>query len=381
MFGKGQKVPDSKPAEEAGQPAELCAGPPIGDMAVDTLAGALRSMAEFALEQDATDIPTFRVTAEAWAKHVTLATSPPGAHEDDLRTRKGRREWEGVRRFVRDYCQSSAKRVSDVTTDLRQVIWVFIRNLIQAFTDDEDIDGRVRLQLGRLEQLVEANSTADLKREVMDAVGMLKATLTERSVRQQKQMQLLGTQVQTLGSELESARRDSETDPLTRISNRKAFDEYLARSVEIYRAFATPMSMLVLDIDCFKTVNDNNGHITGDDVLREVADSVVKVFLRKNDFVARLGGDEFAIVLRETGARDATSLAERVLGRIRALRIPTSNDQVLQVTVSIGLAEIQPNDDEKSWFERADKCLYAAKQDGRDRLSTTPLSANDTSVT
>jgi len=381
MFGKGQKAPDSKSTEEAGHEAEPCTAPPVGDMAVDTLAGVLRSMAEFALEQDATDIPTFRVTAEAWAKHVTLATSPPGAHEDDLRARKGRREWEGVRRFVRDYCQSSAKRVSDVTTDLRQVIWVFIRNLSQAFTDDEDIDGRVRLQLGRLEQLVEANSTADLKREVMDAVGMLKATLTERSARQQKQMQLLGTQVQTLGSELESARRDSETDPLTRISNRKAFDEYLARSVEIYRAFATPMSMLVLDIDCFKMVNDNNGHITGDDVLREVADSVVKVFLRKNDFVARLGGDEFAIVLRETGARDATSLADRVLGRIRALRIPTSNDQVLQVTVSIGLAEIQPNDDEKSWFERADKCLYAAKQDGRDRLSTTPPSANDTSVT
>jgi len=372
MFGKGQKPPDSKSTEEAGREA----GPPVGDMALDTLAGVLRSMAEFALEQEATDIPTFRATAEAWAKHVTLATAPPGAREDDARARKGRREWEGVRRFVREYCQSSSKRVADVTTDLRQVIWVFIRNLSQAFTEDEDIDGRVRLQLGRLEQLVEANSTAELKREVLDAVGMLKASLAERSERQQKQMQFLGTQVRTLGSELESARRESETDPLTRISNRKAFDDYLARSVEIYRAFATPMSMLVLDVDCFKTVNDNNGHITGDDVLREVADSVVKVFLRKNDFVARLGGDEFAIVLRETGARDATSLAERVLGRIRALRIPTSNDQVLQVTVSIGLAEIQPHDDEKSWFERADQCLYAAKQDGRDRLSATPPSTN-----
>ena len=379
MFGKGQKAPDSKSTEEAGQQAGLCAAaPPVGDMALDTLAGILRSMAEFALEQDATDIPTFRATAEAWAKHVTLATAPPGAPEDDARTRKGRREWEGVRRFVRDYCQSSSKRVADVTTDLRQVIWVFIRNLSQAFTEDEDIDGRVRLQLGRLEQLVEANSTAELKREVLDAVGMLKATLAERTDRQQKQMQLLGTQVRTLGSELESARRESETDPLTRISNRKAFDDYLAGSVEIYRAFATPMSMLVLDIDCFKTVNDNNGHITGDDVLLEVADSVVKVFLRKSDFVARLGGDEFAIVLRETGARDATSLAERVLGRVRALRIPTSNDQVLQVTVSIGLAEIEPHDDEKSWFERADQCLYAAKQDGRDRLSATPPSAKNT---
>src|SRR5450631_3410458 len=171
MFGKGQKAPDSKSTEEAGHEAEPCTAPPVGDMAVDTLAGILRSMAEFALEQDATDIPTFRATAEAWAKHVTLATAPPGAPEDDAKTRKGRREWEGVRRFVREYCQASSKRVGEVTTDLRQVIWVFIRNLSQAFAQDEGVDGRLRMQIGRLETMVEANSTADLKREVLDAVG------------------------------------------------------------------------------------------------------------------------------------------------------------------------------------------------------------------
>ncbi|HEX7505493.1 MAG TPA: GGDEF domain-containing protein, partial [Polyangia bacterium] len=254
----------------------------------------------------------------------------------------------------------------------RQVIWVFIRNLSQAFAQDEGVDGRLRMQIGRLEQMVEANSTADLKREVLDAVGMLKSIIEERSERQQKQMQLLGAQVRSLGHELESARRESETDPLTRISNRKAFDEYLTRSVEIHKAFGYPMSMLVIDVDNFKVVNDSNGHITGDEVLRQVADAVVKVFLRKNDFVSRLGGDEFAIILRETGVRDASSLAERVLGRIRSLLVAATNDETLSVTVSIGVAEIEASDDEKTWLDRADRCLYAAKQAGRNRLSTTP---------
>ncbi len=366
MFGKSQKPPESKPS------ADAAGANMAGDMALDTLAGILRSMAEFALEQDATDIPTFRAAAEAWAKHVTLATAPPGAPEDDAKTRKGRREWEGVRRFVREYCQASAKRVGEVTTDLRQVIWVFIRNLSQAFNQDEEVDGRLCMQIGRLEKLVDANATSELKREVLDAVGMLKAIIEERSQRQKKQMQVLGAQVQSLGHELESARRESETDPLTRISNRKAFDDYLTRSVEIHAAFGQPMSMLVIDVDNFKQVNDNNGHISGDEVLRQVADAVVKVFLRKSDFVARLGGDEFAVILRETCARDAGVLAERVLGRIRSLLVETPSEETLAVTVSIGLAEIQAKDDESAWLDRADRALYVAKQSGRNRLATAP---------
>jgi diguanylate cyclase (GGDEF)-like protein len=366
MFGRSPREPESESIDQA---TDECAA---GDMALDTLAGILRSMAEFALEQEGTDIPTFRAAAEAWAKHVTLASPPPGLGADDAKTRKGRREWEGVRRFVREYCQSSAKRVSEVSTDLRHVIWVFIRSISQAFSEDEGVDERVRLQLVRLESLVEANATAELKREVLGTVGMLKALLEERSQRQSKQMQVLGAQVRSLGDELEFARKESETDPLTRISNRKAFDEYLARSVEVHKAFGAPMSMLIVDIDHFKVVNDSYGHVTGDDVLRQVADALVKVFLRKNDFVSRLGGDEFAIILRETGEVDARALAERVLGRIRMLHIMAPDEQPIEVTVSIGLAAIDSSDDEKTWLERADRGLYAAKERGRDCMAATP---------
>jgi diguanylate cyclase len=369
MFGRSPKKDENKKDEDVAA-ANSTVESNQGEMALDTLAAILRSMADYALEQEGVDVAAFRTLAEAWAKHVSLATPPPGAHEDDAKTRGGRREWEGVRRFVREYCRSSAKRVSDVTTDLRQVIWVFIRNLNQAFAQDQNVDGRLCMQMDRLEQLVHGSQTGDLKREVMDAVAMLKSILEERAQRHEKQLQVLGAQVRSLGHELESARRESETDPLTRIGNRKAFDDYLARTVEIHKAFGDPMSMLVVDVDHFKAVNDSAGHITGDEVLQQVADAVVKVFLRKNDFVARIGGDEFAVILRETKLEDARVLAERVASRVRALLIATSNGEKRNVTVSIGLSQIASGEDEKTWLERCDRCLYAAKEAGRDRVSS-----------
>jgi diguanylate cyclase (GGDEF)-like protein len=360
MFGRAPP-PETQPHKDEPGKNQLA------DMALDTVAGILRNLAEFALEQEGVDLQTFRANAEAWAKHITLATAPPGAVDDDPKARAGRREWEAVRRFVRDYCQGSCARTATVTTDLRQVIWVFIRNISQAFTQDEEIDSRLGTQMGRLETLVETNATAELKREVLDAVGTFKQILKERSDRQRNQMEFLGAQVRALGDDLESARRESETDPLTRIPNRKAFDDYLARSVEIHQAFGHSTSMLIVDVDHFKTVNDTSGHITGDCVLRDVAKSLIKVFLRKNDFVARLGGDEFAVILRETSEADARTLAERVLTRVRALRVAGTSPEGLAVTVSIGVAEIAAGDDDKAWLERADRALYLAKQAGRDR--------------
>jgi diguanylate cyclase len=366
MFGRGNPPSEPKPPEAGAHPH------PAEDMALDTVAAILRSLAEFALEQEGVDTPVFLATAESWARHVSLATPPPGAPEDDAQTRKGRREWEGVRRFVRGYLSSSFRRMGTVTADLRQVIWVFIRSISQSFAQDEDTDTRLLAQMNRLEELVAANATDVLKREVMDAVHVLKEVIKERNQRQHERMQFLGSQLRTLGSALESARRDSETDPLTQVPNRKAFDEYLARTVEMHKAFALPMSLLIVDVDHFKAVNDTQGHMSGDELLRKIANALVMVFLRKTDFVARLGGDEFAVILRETSDADARVLAERALARIHAIPLAqvTEPGNKATATVSIGLAPIAPPDDEKAWIERADRALYQAKQAGRDRVAT-----------
>src|SRR4030095_1670448 len=106
--------------------------------------------------------------------------------------------------------------------------------------------------------------------------------------------------VRNLGQELEVVRKESEVDPLTRLYNRRALDEYLARTVELYRAFGQETCLLLVDVDGFKTVNHTLGRPAGDALLRRMADTMVRVFLRKSDFVARFGGDELAVVLRET---------------------------------------------------------------------------------
>jgi diguanylate cyclase (GGDEF)-like protein len=222
--------------------------------------------------------------------------------------------------------------------------------------------------VARLEKLVQASAASELKREALEAIGTLTHAFEERRKRQRARMATLGETVRALGDELESARREGETDPLTRVSNRKAFDVYLERSVEIFGAFRHEMSLLVIDVDRFKGINDSFGHVVGDQVLREVANAIVRVFLRKNDFVARFGGDEFAVLLRETRLEDALALAERVVARVRELRVPAGEGEIA-VTVSIGAAAIAVGDGPTTWFDRADRGLYAAKSGGRDRVA------------
>ena len=331
------------------------------DMALDTLAAVLRTIGEFALDQEKMDAAAFATLAERWAQHVLVAAPAPVPSGSD-----SRRNWGGVREFVDAYCRGAGSHTRTVTGDLRQVVWVFIQNLNHTFAQDEATDARLREQLARLEKLAESSTTGELKREVLATVMTVSQTVEERRKRQREQMEVLGAQVRSLGTELESARRESETDPLTRLFNRKALDEYLARSVELYRAFGHETCLLLIDVDRFKGINDSLGHITGDEVLRKVSDSVMRTFLRKNDFVARFGGDELAVVLRETSIGDTLHVCERLLKSVRAIEIEREATRV-KVTTSIGVAKLAPGHDIAGWIEAADKALYKAKQDGRDR--------------
>jgi diguanylate cyclase len=243
---------------------------------------------------------------------------------------------------------------------------VFIQSLSHAVAADRETDGRVREQLSRLEQLAHSPATAELKREVLATVLSVSQLLDQSRERHRAQLETLGAQVQALGTELASARRESETDPLTQLFNRRALDEHLVRSVELYRAFATESCLLLVDIDRFKSLNDQYGHVLGDDILRKTADVATRTFLRKGDFVARFGGDELAVVLRETTVGDAQSLAERLVRNVRAVEVQHGGAKI-PITISAGVAAVAPGQDVKGWIEAADRGLYRAKQDGRDR--------------
>ena len=165
---------------------------------------------------------------------------------------------------------------------------------------------------------------------------------------------------------MDSNRRLEElslTDSLTGIRNRRAFDERLEEAFEHARRYDRPLSLVVLDVDLFKQINDAYGHDTGDAVLRGVAHLVVSCS-RATDFVARIGGEEFAIILPETPLFEAMQFAEKIRARIATTRVAG-----LDVTVSLGVANAMHSKvrNTSELFHAADQALYRAKANGRNR--------------
>lgn len=155
-------------------------------------------------------------------------------------------------------------------------------------------------------------------------------------------------------------------DPLTGTGNRVAMEQTLTRETEIARRQRLPLSVLMLDIDHFKGINDTHGHSTGDQVLRAVADGI-KNRMRNIDQVFRFGGEEFLIVLSNTGRELAALVGERLRNAALQLTYPVDGRPV-ELTVSIGCSTLLPGETTDSLIRRADTALYSAKRQGRNRL-------------
>jgi len=156
-------------------------------------------------------------------------------------------------------------------------------------------------------------------------------------------------------------------DPLTGLFNRRAILRKLEEEVNCFRRYGGQLSVLMLDIDHFKRVNDEHGHPAGDDVLAKVG-ALVRLNIRETDFAGRYGGEEFVIVLPRTDSDGALVLAERLRKAIGTAEMRGPEGRRLRrVTVSLGVAGCRPGDDVRSLVSRADTALYCAKENGRNR--------------
>ena len=160
-------------------------------------------------------------------------------------------------------------------------------------------------------------------------------------------------------------------DPLTRAYNRRYFDRRLLEEVSFARRQGSPLSLLIIDVDHFKLINDNYGHPVGDLVLERVASGIQGV-MRPEDVLARYGGEEFVVIARHTALSNAKVLAERIRRHVEALSIRLPSDEI-QVTVSIGVAAQSKETDYSSREQlmvAGDAAMYAAKSAGRNRVCT-----------
>ena len=158
------------------------------------------------------------------------------------------------------------------------------------------------------------------------------------------------------------------TDALTGLYNRRYMESHVGTLVEQAATRGKPLTVLVLDIDYFKAINDSHGHDAGDDVLREFAIRIRKS-IRGIDLACRYGGEEFVVVMPETDMAVATVVAERLRRRIASEPFPIQEAaRSIEVTISIGIAGLGPRDTAASVIKRADQALYRAKRDGRNRV-------------
>lgn len=162
------------------------------------------------------------------------------------------------------------------------------------------------------------------------------------------------------------ARLMAYCDALTGIRNRSTFEESFERELHLAKRHQQDITLLVIDIDHFKQVNDQHGHAVGDELLIAVANRI-QSSIRTTDMLFRYGGEEFVAVLTNSDCEASYDIAERILQSVREIELQTGS-QALGVTVSIGLACRDAQDDRHSLFNRADKAMYAAKHAGRDQI-------------
>jgi diguanylate cyclase (GGDEF)-like protein/hemerythrin-like metal-binding protein len=192
----------------------------------------------------------------------------------------------------------------------------------------------------------------------------------EQQHRSMAAVEAANTRLQTVLGSLEEA---AGTDRLTGAWNRRRFEEAASAEMALSRRRKEPVSLLMLDLDHFKRVNDTFGHETGDAVLTEVV-RLWKEVLRASDPLVRWGGEEFLVLSPTNRIEGALALANKLLAATRALRFPGLES----ITVSIGVAEFVPGESLDSWIQRVDQALYRAKSEGRDRAALAESPAADT---
>jgi diguanylate cyclase len=221
---------------------------------------------------------------------------------------------------------------------------------------------------GATQRLSVAHDAAHVK-AIVDVLVKSTREMSESNKALEQRLALSKHEISNLQQSLEAIRAESLTDPLTGLGNRKYFDRMIDQAVQNALANNEPLSLLMFDIDHFKSFNESYGHLTGDQVLRLVGMSL-KQTIKGQDITARYGGEEFAVVLPNTALRQALTVADHIRRAVMAkeLKKKSTGEILGRVTISVGVSMLKPGDDTDSLIERADACLYAAKRNGRNRV-------------
>jgi diguanylate cyclase len=267
----------------------------------------------------------------------------------------------------------SPVRMADRADKIGTVLSDQIEHIIDLIEAAVASSGSLEMHLATANQ--ELSRTVD--RETIKAVVETLVTsikgMEQRASSFQEALQASHGVVEALKEDLAQAHRDSNTDPVTSLSNRRYFDSALDKAITTATQNGSPLSLLFIDVDRFKEFNDAHGHQMGDDVLRLLG-TALKRALNGDGFAARVGGEEFAVVLPNAELSQAQGVAENIRTSIMSREVlrRATRERLGRITVSIGVAQYEPSESASALIDRADRHLSRAKQQGRNLVVWQP---------
>jgi diguanylate cyclase len=329
-----------------------------------------RSMAfaEVALGQ----IKSLRQTAvprnyEIWYVYATGYNSPLNKIINETLARNGKLTEADLEQIYETYL--SQIKTSDRIDKVGARVIGEIDDVMKLITDALGMSASYDESLSGATQKLAVAQNRDQVKAVVETLVTSTREMREINKALEDRLILSKSEICNLQQSLEAIRAESLTDPLTGLGNRKYFDRSIEVAVQNALVSGEPLSLLMFDIDHFKSFNDSYGHLTGDQVLRLVGMSL-KQTIKGQDITARYGGEEFVVVLPNTAMRQALTVADHIRRAImsKELKKKSTGEILGRVTISVGVSMLKPDDDTDSLIERADACLYAAKRNGRNRV-------------
>ena len=307
------------------------------------------------------------VTFTVWYEYAAGINARLQAALDILLREKVRFDDERIAKLYQDYvAPADDAAMQRISGEMQKVM----SGIVQTASQTGHRAGEFGAQLDDLTAALQANDVAALSPHLSQALA---GTAEMKSSAEALQQQVMASQheIARLRSDLDRARGEAVTDPLTRILNRKGFDQRIKSLFDAPPKASRHHCLIMFDIDHFKKVNDTHGHVMGDRVIQGVGEILRTAVSETPNAAARYGGEEFAIVLPSSTIGEATQLADLVRARAKAMKIRnrTTQEVLFSITISGGVTALQASDDPAALIARADGALYQSKHGGRDRVS------------
>jgi diguanylate cyclase len=312
-------------------------------------------------------LPTDPMNYCIWYEYASGKNGKLNCAIDSHVEKEGRLTPDVARQIYNQYIAGETEMVNTlVRNELKKVFTEIIgaiRTTNQHFTDSESHLETIN------DALLPNMSEADVER-IVDQIKLEIKNLESSSASFKTQLQQATHEIDQLKIKMARYRNEALKDPLTRIDNRRGFEKKMKESIGKAKATGTSLCMIIADIDHFKHINDNHGHLVGDNVIRMVA-AAIKDSVKGRDMVARVGGEEFAILLPDTPFDGAMKLAENVRLTFEGLDLKKKNtgQSLGKITLSFGVTRFQTDETAEDFFSRADKALYQSKNSGRNKVT------------